>query len=282
VSDYYSQIIMKRKSVPQSKHWCFTLNNPSEDDESTVLEEHSTYLVIGKEVGEEGTPHLQGYVAMKSRKELTAMKKLIPRAHWEISRGTPQEASDYCKKDGSFQESGVLPVNGGVQKKRNWDAALASAKLGNFEEIPADMLIQHYHAFKRIKQDYPQPIEGLDEVCGEWFWGAPGVGKSRMVRERWPLYYDKPCNKWWDGYQGEETVLIDDFDLTHKVLGHHLKRWSDHYPFPAEMKGTTIQIRPKRIIVTSNYPPSAIFTEDDVLCAAILRRFKVHEVVILK
>lgn len=88
-----------------------------------------------------------------------------------------------------------------------------------------------------------------------WLWGEPGVGKSSLARRRYPELFDKSLNKWWDGYQHETTVLLDDFGLEHACLGHYVKRWADHYPFKAETKGGTSNVRPIYILVTSNYHP---------------------------
>lgn len=115
----------------------------------------------------------------------------------------------------------------------------------------------------------------LGNLSNEWLWGPSGTGKSKYVRDTYgDSLFDKPCNKWWDGYQGEETVLLDDFGNEHHVLGHYLKRWADHYPFKAEAKGTVHEIRPVRICVTSNYHPSEIW-EDPKMLEPILRRFKI-------
>lgn len=116
--------------------------------------------------------------------------------------------------------------------------------------------------------------DNLEAPCGLWYFGKSGTGKSHSFRRDYPDFYDKMANKWWDGYQNQPYVLIDDFDKKHEVLGYHLKRWADKYPFTAEIKGSARSIRPKLICVTSNWHPRDIFHESEVL-EPILRRFKV-------
>lgn len=264
-----------RRRPPQSKHWCYTLNNPK-DCERGPTEDLTSYHVCGMETGEDGTPHYQGYVAFNNRQRLTAVKKLMPRAHWEIMRGTSQEASDYCKKDGEFLESGTLPLALAQRNVQKWDTAYDLAKKGDLETIPKDMLVRYYHAFKRIHQDNPAKLESLPTTCGIWYHGPTGVGKSKLAREKYPDFYDKPLNKWWDGYQGQPHVILDDVGPDQGVwIGTLMKRWTDHYPFPAEQKGTTTQIRPKNIIVTSQYTIDEVFSQDMKLADALRRRFKV-------
>lgn len=104
----------------QTRHWCFTLNNwtVEEDEHLRSLSNVVDYLILGYEVGVNGTNHIQGYVISKRRKRLSEIKNLLgQRIHAEPKRGTVEEASAYCKKDGVFFELGVLPVgtrNGGI------------------------------------------------------------------------------------------------------------------------------------------------------------------------
>lgn len=81
-----------------AKNWCFTINNYTQSDyeklEVMFNHEHFSYIVYGKEVGDQGTPHLQGYVQFKKKMRLNQAKKFIsPRAHMEVSRGSPDVAS---------------------------------------------------------------------------------------------------------------------------------------------------------------------------------------------
>ena len=68
-------------------------------------------------------------------------------------------------------------------------------------------------------------------------------------------HYQKEKNKWWCNYTGQDTVAIEEADpKTMEHLADRLKVWADRYPFPGEIKGGRLEgIRPKKIIVTSNY-----------------------------
>lgn len=87
-----------------SKTWCFTLNNYSKEEEDSLpLRAEINYLIYGREVSTTGTRHLQGFLTLKKAARLTGVRKLLPRAHWEVSRSV--EASiKYCQKDGDYVE----------------------------------------------------------------------------------------------------------------------------------------------------------------------------------
>ncbi len=233
------------------------------------------YLVVGREVGEDGTPHLQGYCCFKNRKRLTAVKKIWPRAHLEPKGGTPQEASDYCKKDDDFDEYGDLPTTLKIRVKRDWDEAFELAKNHKMDEIPKNMLIPYYHAFKRIQQDYPRKLDDLPGPCGIWITGPSGSGKSWDARHNYGPYYLKTLNKWWDGYRDEDLCIVEDISPKEaERLETRIKWWTDEYPFPSEQKGSHVVIRPKQVIFTSQYTLDECFQNQKTL-VALKRRFMV-------
>jgi len=102
-----------------SSRWCFTLNNPTPAEtelyNAFLSGDQVRYGVVGSEVGESGTPHLQGFFILHSPRRLAFVNGALPRSHKERARGTSEQAADYCKKDGIFQEWGSLPNSQGTR-----------------------------------------------------------------------------------------------------------------------------------------------------------------------
>jgi len=266
---------MAQTDNTRSRGWCFTLNNYTVLQEEELLQIPCQYIVIGREVGASGTPHLQGFIYFSDAKTLKRMKKYNTAMHLEKMRGTTDQAADYCIKDGAFQERGERPASQAVKGIKGAEKIAdmwACAKAGKIELLPVSMVKTAEYVFAKYG---PKPIdrEILDNV---WIWGPTGCGKSRRVRDENPLFYSKPMSKWWDGYANEDVVVLDDFAPEHgKYLGYFLKIWADHYVFNAEVKGSMLRIRPKRVIITSQYPLHACFEEEQTI-SALTRRFKIE------
>lgn len=98
--------------MSKSRAWCFTLNNYSDADLAEFDGLDVVYAIRGKEIAPgTSTPHLQGYLYFENPRCMP--KKIFGgRAHWEKAKGTPAQASDYCKKEGDFKEIGELPTQG--------------------------------------------------------------------------------------------------------------------------------------------------------------------------
>lgn len=264
-------------SSSMSKNWCFTVNNYTELDEVFFKEFKCRYMVYGREVGDNLTPHLQGYIALDSNSRLSGVKKLHARAHWEMAKGTAEQNRVYCTKQGQYVETGIMPISKALQgdnEKARWELARQCAQTGEFDKIDADIYMRCYSTVKRIyseSQHVPPALDGA--LQNEWIYGPAGTGKSTKAHTENPGAYLKGLNKWWDGYQSQSSVIVDDMDPYHKSLAQDFKQWAHHLPFPAESKGAAMTIRPKKIIVTSNYSIDQIW-EDQTTREAIKRRFK--------
>lgn len=96
----------------RSRCWCFTINNDTFEDLKSLIDSSFAYLIFGFEQGKKGTHHIQGYIYFTSARSQQSMKKLMPRAHLEVSRGTPDQNEDYCSKEGDYYEFGEKPSQG--------------------------------------------------------------------------------------------------------------------------------------------------------------------------
>lgn len=263
--------------MSKSRDYCFTINNPSgwDDAEIDKCTQESKYLCYGIETGESGTRHYQGFVMFQNARTISSIKKILTRAHLEPRRGTVEQAIAYCEKDGDFHEWGEKPLSKKTQKER-WLWVIERAEHGDMasirQEEPA-IYLRYLSTLRGLKRRRSATMAG--ELDNEWWYGPTGTGKSRQLHEQYPDHYQKPLNKWWDGYEDEETVGIEEVHPgCGGWLGHFLKIWSDRYPFTAEIKGGTLKnVRPRKLIITSNYTIEECFPNEQDW-KPLKRRFK--------
>lgn len=257
---------------PRSRAWCFTINNyESRDAYKSAMADLAKYVVLGFETGDSGTDHIQGYIYFENARTFTSMKKLLPRAHLEVVKGTPEQASNYCKKDGDYWECGELPNQG---KRTDIDEIREVVKTTgkmrdvvncatSYQSVKMAEQILKYH---EIKRNWKTEIR--------WYYGASGTGKSKLANEEMPdAYVAMETGKWWEGYDAHEDVIID--DMRKDFLKYHsLLRLLDRYAFRVEAKGNSRQFLAKRIIITTAYPPEVLYdTREDIY--QLLRRIDV-------
>lgn len=265
--------------MAQSKFWCFTLNNYSDADvlccrRLVDSEEDCTYLVFGRELSSSGTPHLQGYVEFGRRVRRSRVLQLLGgHVHLEQRRGTSEEASAYCKKDGDFEEFGVIsqPRQG---KRTDLDQIRESITNGATEREIADGHFSQWVVYRNSFEKYRDLItddgirHGLRIIV---LWGLPGTGKSRYAYEQFPDLYSvaSPTLQWFDGYRGEEVVLVDDY--RGGADEGFLLKFLDIYPLRLPVKGSFVRLRAMTIIITSNIklPFGHVGPE---ICGALRRR----------
>jgi len=267
--------------------WCFTLNNYNlidEDHIQKVVTNLSRYVIYGREFAPTtGTPHLQGYVYFHNARQHRAVSRLLPRAVVTPANGSAAQNKKYCSKDGDFFEFGDVPMEasvarakGGAGNAARYATAIELAKNGDIGKIERDdpqLYLLHGPRLESLYAPNHGPMDG--ELLHEWWVGPTGAGKSRLLWELYPNHFPKPLNKWWDGYRHEEVVAIEEWAPKNDCTASALKRWADRFPFTGEIKGGVKQrLRPKKIIVLSNYTPQQCFLNSEDM-EPILRRFTV-------
>lgn len=288
--------------MKRARSFIFTWNNYTEESIGTLKGLTYKYLIYGKEVGESGTPHLQGLIQFSNARSWEAVRKELLGADVRACKD-PVSAMLYCKKgaqpkaeweehhehgptygkDADIFEDGRAPVTsaaggdmGGEMEKKRYERAWELAKQGKIEEVDADIRVRLYGTLKKIRADYQVCPESMEELDFHWFVGPTGTGKSLTARQENPGAYIKNTNKWWDGYVDQDCVIIDEWSPESECLTQYLKKWADHHAFSAETKGGTITIRPKKIIITSNYTIDQCFSRQEDL-EPLTRRMKVRK-----
>lgn len=250
------------------RRWTWTLNNYTEEDLWFIEEgplPNERFIVVGKEVGASGTPHLQGYVEFSTAVTLGQLKKWLGgKAHLEASRGTAEHNIEYCSKENVWLKRGEVAKPGERKDLKAVSAGMAAGK--GIKEMLLDGTMPHSAVAIKYAETVAKYLEPSRDWVPEvrWFWGEPGVGKSRMARE-WLNDKDKifvktsGSGKWWDGYDGQPDILWDDFRDSQCSLTD-LLGMTDRYEHRFEIKGGIRQCLARRIAITSIFPPSDMFT----------------------
>ncbi len=254
-------VMAPRTRAPQMRNVCFTWNNPPSSRPWDALPEFAKYIVWQLERGESGTLHLQGYCELTGPKAFNTCRGYFGNTSHLASRmGTALEASDYCKKVDSRIEGpwefGTISAPGKRNDIHDYRDAIKSGDLKRDLVESQPLMLAKYPRFYnvvRATMDYPiRHNLTVTVLCG-----LAGTGKTAYVYAQEPRVYRIPLqNKgslFFDGYDGHEAVLIDDFEGFWPL--QHLLEVLDIYPLQVNVKYGTAWFEAQRIYITCNYRP---------------------------
>lgn len=262
------------------KYWCFTQNNPREEDVPPNVWPDVEFVIWQHERGERGTEHLQGYVVFVGKKRIKWIKdNCCARAHWEPRNGSHEQAKAYCSKEESriageghgpwtYGNDDSVPKTKGARTdlKRVFDKLNEGAKEADIMNDPDlfPVWARYYRAIERF--------ELMSERKRNWitftqvYWGVSGCGKTRRAHYEAGLKEDgtpgepyyvlrKPANSavYWDGYKGEKHIIIDEFYGW--IPRTMMQVICDRYPAIIDTKGGARNFVATKIWITSNEPP---------------------------
>lgn len=178
----------------RARQYCITINNYTDDD----LAQCQTYFqsaknwIIGREVGESNTPHLQCYVQFHSAKDFSVIKKALPKAHIEKAKGSLKQNYEYCSKDGNYETNIDLRTN---------------------QQKLIDLCMDEYKDVK-WKPWQKEIIDMLDKKPDartiNWYWEDTGnVGKSYLCKYLAMTKNVIICDGKKDNIFNQVKVLID-------------------------------------------------------------------------
>jgi len=265
----------------RGKFWCFTINNPTIEQLPPNVWPDVQYVIWQHEKGANGTEHIQGYVCMTKTKELSWLKgNCCYEAHWQPRMGSHSQAKHYCMKpvpnctckhcveavgqklDGHWEHGSDVGIADGQGKRSDILACKEMLDNRATEQEVADAYFgtwsRNYKAFERYRRLKHGGARNWITRCTV-YWGAPGIGKSKRARFEagegayW-LPQPEAGTVWWDSYDGQEVVVIDEFYGWMKRI--MMQRLCDSTPLLVPNKGGYTPFLAKHIIVTSNQPPS--------------------------
>lgn len=219
-------------------------------------------MVADKEVGKQGTPHLHVYIRLKTKKRLSAMKEMHGEAHWEPVKDR-KACIAYCSKGETF----VNKVTG--YHHSDSAQALSLALSGGLAAVASEfpqIYLRHSRALAEYRRLMLSAVQ-RQKPAVSWLWGPTGVGKSKMAREgREPnqIYTQygpnsKGAAMWWDGYEGQERVIMDDFRPWWCPFSF-LLALLDRYQMQVQVKGGFVNFVPLEIIITTTSEPATLFS----------------------
>lgn len=252
----------------QARNCVFTLNNYTEEEWFAIKAWKCDYLIVGKERGENNTPHLQGYVEWHSAKKWSTLKKLNSRIHWESRRGTAKQASDYCKKDGDFFESGEISNQGS-----RGDLAEVTTFITDNRPTIEEVMMAYPVVYVKYARNLEKMVDSvrMDERKEKpkvaYLWGKAGTGKTRTAMAIDPKNtYVKDNTKWWNGYTGQRVVIFDDWNPPPPGTQEwrNILTWLDRYPCSVETKGGYVKLNSEIMVVTSEYDPKEKYHDNSL------------------
>lgn len=257
-------IFLTMPQASPAKDWCFTINNPSEKTWNKIWAFPYKYLVFQVEVGENGTPHVQGFVQFEDKLRLTALKKLHKKAHWEKRRGTPDEAANYCKKedsriDGPY-EDGYMSYEATMKLHMVAKAIKENGLDRAIERFPESYL-SLARGMESLAKFYAKPRDPNNPPVVTVLYGKSGAGKTRYAMECFPQPYllgaagGASSSDFVGDYRPLEhqTFVLEEFYGDWKF--RNLLRILDRYPNEVQTKGGYQQFLASHVVITSNVPP---------------------------
>lgn len=262
----------------RARTWCITAWKEPVYDSKQMK-----YLIYGKEFCPKTQKlHYQTFVYYHNAKTFSAMAKKWPGDHFVVMDGDIDENIAYCSKDEDYKEFGKPPEQG-----KRVDLLELAEEVRNGRSVD-DICMENPNAY----HVYGRTLNKIEDIClrnkyrttmtkGTWYWGETNVGKSHEAFKDFTpnSHYVLPKDKgWWDGYKGQETVIINDF------RGHipydEMLQLIDKWPHWVSRRGREpIPFTSKHVIITSPLTPEEVYhnREEHDNIKQLLRRLNVIE-----
>jgi len=214
------------------------------------------YLILGEEICPKTNKiHWQAYGEFIKPMRIGAIKKAFndDTVHLEARKGTQKQAIDYCKKDGKYEEFGEASSAGQRSDlKEVADAILGGHKtVAQLMEEDPGLYMRYRNGWKDIQAKADKDnVPKWRDVKVRILSGPTGCGKTRTAMETAQYKINGTQLKWWNGYEGEKIILIDEYNNDISIT--ELITLIDGYPYRLETKGGFTYAKWDEVIITTN------------------------------
>ena len=262
----------------RAKNWTFTINNPLDATYPREIVAPMVYMFYGVEhAPTTNTTHLQGFVCFSERQRLTQVKILFPTAHLEVMKGTIAQNITYCSKDGDTHQLGERPTVTQGKRTELMDAIAIIEDGGTLSDVALSNPCTFVRCFKGLREldniRYEPAVRTLRVFV---FHGPTGCGKTRWAYDHYlavdvyKLNMNTNGTLWFDGYDRQPVLLIDDF--TGWIKFRDLLTLLDFYPYRCQLKGSSTWARWDTVIITSEHPHEQWYNRFDGDITQLTRR----------
>lgn len=264
-----------KKQISPSKRWCFTMNNYTDEEYSTIVrlcKEFCSLAICAKEVGKGGTPHLQGYLEFLVKRRPRSVfqmalqgaqtcaeywkgscyeeaKKLPMAIHWEKAKGTREDNLGYCSKD----DKNPFVLGCTIPKIKEEVKILKEKDLYDWQKDLVTIFKNKPHERKIY-----------------WYWSYKGgIGKTAFSKYL-TIKYGAIClhGKGADVRNGVLDYLVKKGDTPHIIIYpiprchsseycsyESLENVKDMYFYSGKYEGGQVCGNPPHLVVFANEPP---------------------------
>lgn len=266
-----------------AKQWTITLFDFPEDF-YLWQPQHMKYAVWQIEAcPDTGRRHVQGFFSLKKKKRLTGVQALFPGMgpHLEVAVGSVDANYAYCTKeesrvDGPYEE-GTRPKKGTAKLFEDMWASMKAGR-GMYDVVDESPGLLRYPKSLRFAQGLALKQRGnrwrkMTRVVLE---GPAGCGKTRLPIDLWGYENCHILTKsdkalWWDGYEGQKVLVLDDFSMDWGMTWTTMLRILDGHPLRLNVKGDSAWATYEYVYITTNlpldlwYPEKALSHRDPLL-----------------
>ena len=258
---------MTKKKISRSRNWCFTDFERMDFDK---IYHDSKEIIRYCCYGNESCPkthkiHFQGWIQFFNPRSMISVKKILgsKKIHLEACRGDEYANDKYCKKDDDFRVFGKF-ISQGMRTdlediKRSIDRNKPMKEL--WDSHFGTMLRYHSGVTKYRQVALKNSTRLFRDVYCTIYSGSTGTGKTKKALEENPDAFkiEGSSLKWWDGYEGEKTLVIDEYNNDIQIT--KLLSILDGYQLRLPIKGGFTYANWEKVIITTNLKKEEIHAQ---------------------